>query len=323
MEIENISDLWVLVHTARTGSLTGAATAMGVTPAAASATLKRLEKQLNTRLFERSTRAMRLTHQGQTLLDYATRAFELITEGTAQATADRVNLVGVIRVTAPSDFARAILLPWIDEFILDNPGVHIALSVADHLLDVIRDEVDLAIRYGELTDSRLVARPLLESRPILTAAPRYLDQHPAPESPADLVRHNCLIFGRAGRSFRVWKFARNGVWTEVRVTSDRSVDDASLARQWAIAGAGVLLKTAIEQQQDLESGALVRLLPEWQTEPYPLNAVLPSGRFVPKRVQVFVDFLAQKLASGHAPLARDAHEVTGERKPRARRGAMF
>lgn len=162
MKIENISDLWVLLHTARTGSLTGAA--------AASATLKRLETQLHTRLFERSIRAMHLTPQGQTLLEYATRAFELVAEGAAQVTADRVNIVGTIRVTAPSDLTRAVLLPWIDEFILENPGVHIALSVSDRTLDVVRDEVDVAIRYGELADSRLVARRLLDARPIVTRA---------------------------------------------------------------------------------------------------------------------------------------------------------
>jgi DNA-binding transcriptional LysR family regulator len=312
MKIENTSDLWVLVHTARTGSLTGAAAATGLTPAAASATLKRLETQLNTRLFERSTRAMRLTPQGQTLLEYATRAFELVAEGVAQVTADRANIVGTIRVTAPSDLARTVLLPWIDEFIAGNPGVHIALSVGDRMLDVVRDEVDVAIRYGELADSRLVARRLLDAQPIVTAAPGYLARHPAPKTPADLVGHNCLIFGRGGHSFRVWKFVRDGVWSEVRITSDRSVDDASLARQWAIAGAGILFKTALEQKRDLESGALVQLLPEWQAEPYPLNAVLPSGRFVPNRVRMFVDFLARKLeSSGTVPQSLQQLAPTG------------
>jgi DNA-binding transcriptional LysR family regulator len=296
MKIENIADLWVLIHTARTGSLTAAAAATHVTPAAASATLKRLETQLSTRLFERSTRAMRITPQGQTLLEYATRAFELVAEGAQLVTADRANIVGTIRVTAPSDLTRSVLLPWIDEFITSNPGVHIALSVGDRTLDVVRDEVDVAIRYGELADSRLVARPLVTARPIVTAAPSYLALHPEPNTPADLVDHNCLMFGRGGRSFRTWRFARNGIWSEVRVTSDRSVDDASLAHQWAVAGAGILFKTGLELIPELNSGTLVRLLRDWEAEPYPLNALLPSGRFVPSRVTTFVDFLARKFA---------------------------
>ena len=110
MKIENIGDLHVLVHTARGGTLTAAARTLGMTPAAASATLKRLEAQLGTRLFERSTRAMRLTPQGQILLDYAVRAFELLDEGESQAAADRATLVGTVRVAAPSDLTRNLVM---------------------------------------------------------------------------------------------------------------------------------------------------------------------------------------------------------------------
>lgn len=295
MKIENVADLWVLIHTARTGSLTGAAAVTGVTPAAASATLKRLETQLRTRLFERSTRAMRLTAEGQTLLEYATRAFELVAEGESQVTAERGAAVGTIRLTAPSDLTRAILLPWIDEFLLANPGVSFVINAADRALDVIRDEVDVALRYGELTDSRLVARRLSRGEQIVSAAPSYLARHPAPRRPSDLMNHNCLVYGRAGRRYSVWKFHRDGAWSEVRVTSNRIVDDASLAHEWAVAGAGILFKTRFEQQQNLDRGALVQLLKGWQTEPYPLHALLPSGRFVPHRVRTFVDFLAAKF----------------------------
>ena len=146
MKIENIADLQVLTQAARTGSLTKAAALMGVTPAAASAMLKRLETQLGTRLFERSTRAMRLTAHGQSLLEYANRAFELIAEGEAQVTADQTGLSGTIRVAAPSDLTRAILLRWFDEFLVLHPDVHLSLFVGDHVLDVIRDEVDMAMK---------------------------------------------------------------------------------------------------------------------------------------------------------------------------------
>lgn len=293
--IENVGDLRVLVQTARTGSLTGAAGVLGITPAAASATLKRLETQLGVQLFERSTRAMRLTAPGQTLLDYASRAFNLVAEGEAQATADRSGLVGLIRVAAPSDLARSTLLPWLDEFMEAHPGVQLALSVGDRMLDVVRDEVDLAIRYGKLVDSRLVARRLMLAEPVVVAAPSYLARHPAPRTPMELTQHNCLAYDRGGKPYRTWRFARDGQWTEVRVNTDRSADDASLARQWAIAGAGILLKSPIEQRQEMADGRLIRLLPEWQIESYPLHAILPSGRFVPVRVRALVDFLASKF----------------------------
>ena len=301
MKIENPGDLRVLVHTARGGSLTAAARALGITPAAASATLKRLEAQLGTRLVERSTRALRLTPQGQILLDYAARAFELLDEGESQVHADRATLVGTVRVAAPSDLTRGVLLPLFDEFLAAHPGLQLRLSVADRVLDVLRDEVDVAIRYGTLADSRLVARTLALSRPVCSASPEYLRRHPAPRTPQELAQHNCITFDRGGRRHRAWRFCRDGQWTEVRVDGDRSADDASLAREWALAGRGVILKSGIDQGRDLASGALVPLLAEWQTEPYPLHALLPSGRFVPNRVRALVDFLAARFGTDSLP----------------------
>ena len=295
MKIENINDLRVLVQTARVGTLTAAAAVLGVTPAAASATLKRLEAQLGVRLFERSTRVMRLTVQGQTLLDYASRALDLVAEGEAQVTDEQGGMVGLIRLAAPSDLTRSTLLPWLDAFMQTHKGVRLALSVGDHPLDVVRDELDLAIRYGALADSRLSMRRLLITEPVVVAAPSYLARHPAPQSPLDLAHHNCLAYDRAGRPHRTWRFVRDRQWTEVRVNGDRSVDDASLARQWALAGAGILLKSPIEQRHEMGKGDLVQLLSDWQTEPYPLQALLPSGRFVPRRVKSLVDFLAAKF----------------------------
>jgi DNA-binding transcriptional LysR family regulator len=306
MKIENIGDLKVLVQTARGGTLTAAARALGITPAAASATLKRLEAQLGTRLFERSTRAMRLTPQGQILLDYAARAFELLDEGESQVDADRATLVGTVRVAAPSDLTRNLLLPLFDDFMAANPGLQLQLSVADRVLDVMRDEVDVAIRYGALADSRLVARTLAAARPVCSASPEYLRLRGTPRTPQDLLQHNCITFDRGGRRHRGWRFCRDGQWTEVRVDGDRSVDDASLAREWALAGRGVILKSEIDQRRDLESGALLPLLTDWQTEPYPLHALLPSGRFVPNRVRALVDFLAARFEALSAGPAASA-----------------
>ena len=290
----------MLVQTARGGTLTAAARALGMTPAAASAALKRLEAQVGARLFERSTRAMRLTPQGQTLLDYASRAFELLAEGESLVSADRGALVGTVRVAAPSDLTRRVLLPWFDEFLALHPGVQLALSVGDQPLDVMRDEVDVALRYGPLADSRLVARHLAEGRPVLCASPDYLRRHPALQVPQDLLQHNCLTFHRGRRRQRLWRFFRDGQWTDVRVDGDRTADDASLAREWALAGVGITFKSELDLRQDEASGALVRLLPEWDTEPYPLHALLPSGRFVPARVRALVDFLAERFSRANA-----------------------
>jgi DNA-binding transcriptional LysR family regulator len=296
LKIENVEDLRVLVETARGGTLTAASRVLGVTPAAASTMLKRLEAQLGQRLFERSTRAMRLTPQGQTLLHYATRALELLEEGESQLAAQGGALVGTVRVAAPSDLTRCVLLPMFDAFLAAHPGLHLALSVSDRVQDVMRDAVDLALRYGELSDSRLVARPLIASRRVLCGSPAYLKGRTAPTHPRDLPAHNCLTFEIGGRRLATWRFEKDGEWTEVQVDGDRGADDAAIAHQWALAGVGLVCKSELDVWHDLRAGRLVRLLPDWKGEHRPLYAVLPSNRFVPARVRALVDFLAAQFA---------------------------
>lgn len=297
MKIENISDLRVVVHTAQTGSLTGAAQILNMTPAGASAALKRIETQLSVRLFERSTRVMKLTDSGRKLIDYATRAFDLLEEGEAQISAGQDTLIGKIRLAAPSDLTRNVLLPWLDEFLEFHPSVQLQLHVGDRALDVVRDEVDLAIRYGELHDSGLVSRRLAIPKTILCASPRYLAKKGTPVHPRELEDHNCLTFMRGGQRHSLWHFQKDGLKVAIRVTGDRSADDASLARDWATAGHGILLKTRLELEKELSSNMLVPLMPDWETETYPLHALLPSGRFVPHRVRTLMEFLVSKLNS--------------------------
>lgn len=296
MKIENINDLRIVVHTSRTGSLTGAAQALNITPAGASAALKRVETQLGVRLFERSTRVMRLTDSGRTLIDYAGRAFDLLEEAEALMSAGQAALIGNIRLAAPSDLTRKVLLPWLDEFLAGHPGVQLQLYVGDREMDVVRDEVDLALRYGELEDSGLVARCLAAPKAVLCAAPTYLARFGMPQHPRDLAHHNCLTFMRGGQRHTLWQFQKADLTATVRVDGDRSADDASLARDWALAGFGILLKTRLELRQELSSGLLVPLLTDWETETYPLHALLPSGRFVPHRVRALMEFLAGKLS---------------------------
>ncbi|MES2936983.1 MAG: LysR family transcriptional regulator [Pseudomonadota bacterium] len=304
MSFESLLDLRVLVETARGGTLTAAARTLGVTPAAASAMLKRLEARLGERLFERSTRAMRLTPQGQTMLDYATRALELLQEGEAQLAAESRTLVGTVRIAAPSDLARVVLLPWLDDFVAEHPGVRVALSVTDRVQDIMRDAVDVALRYGTLADSRLAARTLCTTRRVLCAAPAYLRGRKAPRTPHDLVDHNCLTFHLDQRRYTTWRFERGGERVEVRVDGDRDADDAAITRQWALAGAGLIYKSELDMLQDIRAGRLVRVLPQWQGEPYALNAVLPSNRFIPARVRALVDFLAERFERFAGPRAK-------------------
>ncbi|MDR6214056.1 DNA-binding transcriptional LysR family regulator [Paracidovorax wautersii] len=296
MKFENLSDLRVLVETARGGTLTAAARVLDVTPAAASAMLKRLEAQVGARLFERSTRAMRLTPQGQTLLDYAARALDLLEEGASQAQSESGALRGTIRVAAPSDLSRSVLLPWLDAFGREHGGVHIALSVSDRVQDVRRDAVDLALRYGDLADSQLAARPLATTHRVPCAAPQYLARHGTPQHPSELAQHRLISLHIAGRRETRWTFTRGADTVPLPVEAALSADDGAIAHDWALAGAGIAYKSALDIHAHLRTGALVALLPDWTGQRYALSAVLPSNRFVPARVRALVDHLAARFA---------------------------
>ncbi|QPF75279.1 LysR family transcriptional regulator [Roseateles sp. DAIF2] len=312
MEIENIAELRLLVECARGGSLTAAARVLQITPAAASAMLKKLEARLGARLVERSTRALRLTAAGEQLRDYAQRVLELLEEGVSllgeghaaagragAAAAAAPQLRGRIRVSASSDLTRRVLLPLLDEFLELHPGVELQLHVGDSLLDLVRDQVDLALRYGELADSGLVARKLWEGRRLLVASPAYLQRHGRPRQPQDLAGHDCIRFRIGNRLEQDWRFWRRGALqappVQVRVQGRRLADDGGIAHQWLLEGHGLSYKSELDVQGSLASGALVEVMPDWVGARMPLHALLPSQRFLPQRVRALVEHLAQGL----------------------------
>ena len=295
MRFENLEEPRLLLEAASRGSLTAAAKALEVTPAAASATLKKMEARMGVRLFERSTRSMRLTMEGAALLGYCQRALALLDEGTALISEGSRGLRGALRVTAPSDLTRRILLPMLDDFLDANPEIDLMLAVSDSVHDLIRDQVDVAIRYGEPADSGLVARLLAPARRAVVASPAYLAQHGTPLHPSDLANHECLVYLRNGRPHNAWRFApaQGDVAgsIEVRVSGRRTTDDAELTQRWAIEGRGIAYKSELDIDAAVSRGELVRVLADWLGEATPLNAMLPSNRFVPARVKALVAHL--------------------------------
>lgn len=296
MKFENIEEPRVLVETAARGSLTAAAKALQITPAAASAALKKLETRFGVRLFERTTRSMRLTEEGEALLGYCERALALLDEGAAWVAEGQGALRGLLRVTAPSDLVREVMLPKIDDFLEAHPGVELMLTVSDSVQDVVRDRVDVALRYGVPTDSRLVARPIAEVYRAAVASPAYLERWGLPQHPEELVRHECLSFMIRDRRLRCWRFWPIGAGDdvaplEVRVSGRRTADGGGLVLRWAIEGRGIAYKSELDVSEAVASGRLVRLFPDWRGEPLPLNAVLPSNRFIPARARAFVKHL--------------------------------
>lgn len=291
-----LSQLELFVRIADAGSLSMAARQLQLTPAAASAALKRLESAFGARLIERSTRSMRLTTEGEVLRDHALRALGVIDDARVLLGAGREALSGDIHVAAPSDLGRGVLSAMLDRFIERHPEVRLTLYVSDTVQDLLRERVDLAVRYGELGDSSLVARRLHVSPRVVVASPDYIARHGAPQQPADLARHNCLALFRSGRPHLGWTFTRGGVQTTVRVHGNRRAWDGALVRQWALQGLGIATKARLDVLDDLRAGRLIPLLTDWQGEDFPLHAILPTGRHLPLRVRRLLDDLALQFA---------------------------
>jgi DNA-binding transcriptional LysR family regulator len=290
--MSSILDLEVFVRTADTGSLSAAARGLGLTPAAASIALKRLETRLGIRLLARSTRSMRLTEEGKRYLDSVREALAALAEGEQALKQHSQGLTGLLQLAAPSDFGRNVVLGWLDEFKAEHPNIRLQLLLNDSNADLFRDTVDIALRFGVPRDSSLVALPVVPGHQrIACASPEYLARHGTPTTPAQLAQHNTLRYMRQGRANSTWFFRQGSELQEVHVTGDYLSDDGEIVRRWALAGHGIAYKANLDIARDLKAGRLVHVLPDWQGEPTPFNLMCPHRLQVSERVKVLHRFL--------------------------------
>jgi DNA-binding transcriptional LysR family regulator len=293
-----LTELEIFVRAADGGSLSEAGRALGLAPAAASAALKRLEMRLAARLMVRSTRSLRLTPEGERYYAYCRQALDALAEGARAVQVQREELSGTLHVAAPSDIGRNALRRWLDQFQTLHPLLKISLLLSDDVADIFREPIDVALRYGELKNSSLVARRLLEQSAVLCASPAYIARHGAPQRPEDLARHNCLCFHLDGLPHRLWRFRRGEESLEITVSGDRNANDGEVVRLWTLEGRGLAYKSRIDIAEDLASGRLVALLEDWQTVPVPLNLVYPHRRHLSPNVRALSEFLELKIRGG-------------------------
>lgn len=289
-------DLRIFVASADHGSFSVAARELDVSPAVASAALKRLEQILDARLFVRSTRSLRLTADGERYLEYARSAIATLDAGKNALARDKTAISGTLSVSIPSDLGRHVLLPWLDDFQHQHPSVNFQVRISDRLADLYRQPVDIAIRYGKPGDSALVALPLAEhNRRVVCASPAYLARHGVPQKPEDLRAHNCLSFVLGETLHDRWAFERDGTAMTVPVKGDRVGDDGDLVRRWALAGKGIAYKSRYDVLRDLRGGSLVALLPDYATEPSPLYLLCVHRMLLSPAVKRMREFLQERF----------------------------
>jgi DNA-binding transcriptional LysR family regulator len=299
--MDRVGDLSLFLRVLDLGSISAAARSLDLSVAVASQRLKRLERDLGVRLLHRTTRQLHATPEGAALAEQGrvlVEDLEALTGGLRQSATE---VSGTLRVTMSAAFGGQYISPLLPEFLALHPRVKLSVNLNDQILDLVGSGFDLGIRVGALGDSGLVARQLATNRRVLCASPAYLERHGAPRTPADLATHDCLLLvGSQGRQ-EVWHFTdRKGREIAQRVQGRFESNQGALLRDAVVAGLGIAMHSLWHVHEQLRSGQLQVLLPDYPIAITGIHAVMPQRRLVPPRVRAFVDFLAERLGT-HPP----------------------
>lgn len=311
--MDRLDELGLFVRVAEMGSITAAARSLNVSLSVASQRLKRLEQRLGVRLFYRTTRRLKLTPEGAVLLEQGRPLLEdldALTTGLARAGRE---ISGTLRVTMPAAFGRRYVSPLLPRFLARHPALDVHMIVADQMLDLAREGLDLAIRIGALEDSSLVSRKIATNRRILCAAPSYLRRHGTPRTPEDLASHACLVLWGRNGPIDSWSLrGADGREHVVHVRGRLQSNSGEVIRDAVLAGEGIALLSTWHVCDDLRTGRLRTVLPDYALPESGIYAVMPQRRLVLPRVRAFVDLLVEAL--GRTP----PWERTRRASPRAR-----
>jgi DNA-binding transcriptional LysR family regulator len=300
MDTELSSYLDAFIAAADEHSFSAAARRLGVTPAAISKSVARLEARLGVRLFQRSTRSLALTTDGMQLYGQVRRPWSEIGDALTDLRQGAGKPAGTLKVSLAYAVGQRYIVPLVDQFVRRYPAVVPDLYFDNRGVDVVAEGFDAAIGGGiELTEG-LIARVLAQVSVALAAAAAYLREHPAPATPDDLARHRGVL-RRSLASGRLlpWRL-RNGAGEEVVATVRPAavMDDPDAMARAAACGMGIALLPLPHALPLLDSGELVRVLPDWHAPARPLSIYYSSRKLVPARVRVFVDFIADQFRAG-------------------------
>ncbi|WP_434386262.1 LysR family transcriptional regulator [Melittangium boletus] len=299
----------VFIRVAETGSFTEAARQLGVPKASATTRVQALEARLGVKLLHRTTRRVSLTTEGAHYLEECTRLLRELEDLEGTLGQETASAKGRLRVDVPTSVGRYVLAPRVEDFLARYPGITLELGCTDRVVDLVAEGIDCVVRGGEVHDPGLVARKLGELPVLTCAAPSYLRRHGPVRSPEALEGHVFVNFlsRRTGKPFEV-DFQRGEESHVLHLPHRVATNDASIALALGLAGQGLLqVPASVPVRQFLESGQLVRVLPDWSAPPLPFFVLYAPTRRLPLRVRVFVDWatevIREELAQAQAFLA--------------------
>jgi DNA-binding transcriptional LysR family regulator len=289
------AEMNALVRVIERGSFAAAAGDLGLTPSALSKLVTRIENRLGVRLLTRTTRRLVLTAEGELFVARSREILASIEAAEAEITAASRTPRGHLRVSVATTYAKQILGPALPLFLGRYPDITVELLVSDRQIDLVAEQVDVAIRFGWLGDSTLVARKIADARRLICASPLYLKKHGSPRVPADLLQHNCLT-ATGSAQFNQWPFHTDEGINRLAISGTFASDNADLLLDAAVAGLGIVRLADFVVARALQEGALVPLLEETHlSEPFPIHVVTVPGRHRAPRVKAFTEFMISQL----------------------------
>lgn len=292
--MDHLADLAVLAKVVELGSFTAAAEALRLSKSAVSKQVARLEAHLGAQLLQRTTRRLALTETGRIVHGHALR---VIAEAeAAEAAVQNLHTAprGHLKVNLPMSFGILHVAPLVPELLRQCPELSIELTLNDRRVDLLEEDVDVAIRIGELSDSSLTARRLAPSRRVCAAAPAYLRRAGVPQQPEDLRQHECLIYTYLAEA-ETWHFVCPEGERPIRISGRLRANNGDALRQAALAGFGVTFAPSFLIGPDIAAGRLVPLLEDYWPSDAGIFAVYPAQRHLTPKLRAFIDFLAAKF----------------------------
>jgi DNA-binding transcriptional LysR family regulator len=291
-------EMEAFMRVVQAGSFAGAARTLELSPSAISKLVARLESRLGTRLIVRTTRTLQLTPEGETYYSRSLRVLADIEETERLVSHGSISVPsGRLRVSASVPFSVRHIVPLVPAFLAAYPRVELDLSLSDDVVDLIEDRFDVAIRVGDLRDSSLKARKLCEARHVVVASPEYLKRSGIPETPSDLIHHNCLAFDLR-RTLNEWPFLdlKTGNTKPIPISGNLQANNGETVRRLAVDGLGVARLASFHVDRDITHGHLMPILERFNPgDLQVIHAVFVGHEHLATRIRAFIDFIVARI----------------------------
>jgi DNA-binding transcriptional LysR family regulator len=292
--MDRFHELNAFIAVVEAGGFSAAARRTGDSQSAVSKAIGALERRLGVVLFNRSTRSVTLTDQGQQYYDRTKPLVEEMNEADSELTSSTLNVSGLIRIAASSTFGRLHVLPLIPDLLSLNPGLQVDLILSDFVRDMVEDRIDLAIRVGPVNEPDAVVRRVASTPLVCVGSRRYFEQRGIPKTPSELVDHNCLLYGGLMESVN-WPFVGPEGQFSVSVRGNLSSNSVETIRAGVLAGVGIGLFAKVSLADELQHPDVITILEEFMSDVRDVSLIWPKRRYVPARVRRATDFFAAAL----------------------------